>query len=221
MLLGIFLISNVTYAGNIVGTIEVLDKEGEKPLKSFANSLVFIEGIETPAPDEPVVMDQKKKQFQPRLLPVVKGQEVLITNSERLLHNAFSPHEEEPFDTGSFGKGKSASVTLNVSGTHKIYCNIHQRMIGDIYVLPNRYFAVTDKAGKFTITDVPEGEYTLKVWHIYGGADERTIQVTTQPIEVNFVIASQKKIRELQKHTNKHGGFYRSNDSSSGGGSSY
>jgi plastocyanin len=215
--IGIVLLSQTAYAGDVKGTVEVLKKDGKKPLKSFANTLVFIEGIETEAPGEPAVMDQKKKRFIPRLLPIVKGQEVIFTNSDRLRHNTFSPHKTEPFDLGTYGKGKSASVTLQVPGHHRVYCNIHQKMIGDIYVVPNHYFAVTDNSGKFTIKDVPEGEYTLKAWHIYGGADERPVRVAVQPIEENFVLTSQKKTRELEKHSNKEGKAYKRFGSQKGG----
>jgi plastocyanin len=197
--------------------VQVLRKDGQKPLRNFANSVVYIEGLETAAPEQPAVLDQNRKRYVPRLLPVIKGQEVIIKNSDRLRHNSFSTHEQEPFDAGTFGKGKTASVTLNELGQHRVYCNIHQKMIGDIYVVPNRYFAVTDKRGSYTIKNVPQGEYTLKAWHIYGGMEMRPVSVTSQPLEQNFTLTSQKKTRELEKHTNKHGKAYKRNFPHEGG----
>lgn len=203
------LVSNVVYAGDITGEITVLNKSGKKPLKSFVNAVVYLEGLETSTPAEPAVMNQTKKRFKPRLLAVVKGQEIQFLNSDRVQHNVFSPNEEEPFDLGRYPKGKYESMTLNVLGQHKVYCNIHQKMIADIYVLPNHYFSITDKTGKFTIRDVPPGEYTLKVSHIYGGMAEKSVQVTDDLVEQHFEITSQKKIREITKHKNKYGKKYK------------
>jgi hypothetical protein len=31
--------------------------------------------------------------------------------------------------------------------------------------VPTPYFAVTDKAGAYQIKDIPDGAYTLRVWH--------------------------------------------------------
>ena len=38
-------------------------------------------------------------------------------------------------------------------------------MEGFILSLPTPYYAVTDKAGAFLIKDLPDGDYTVKVWH--------------------------------------------------------
>jgi hypothetical protein len=38
-------------------------------------------------------------------------------------------------------------------------------MEGFIVALPTPWFAVTDKAGAFEIKDLPDGAYTVKVWH--------------------------------------------------------
>jgi len=215
------LIANIAHAGDITGKVTVLERKGKKNLKSFENAVVYLEGIETPAPQEPALMDQQKKTFVPRLLPVVKGQEVQFLNSDKVRHNIFSPDGEESFDLGRFPKGETASVTLVELGPHKVYCDIHQKMVADVFVLPNQYFSVTDKEGQFVIKDVPDGEYTIKVWHILNGADEKTIRVSNAPLEVDFTITSKKMFRNLLDHKRKRGGSYKQSGSSSSSGSSY
>lgn len=32
-------------------------------------------------------------------------------------------------------------------------------------VFDHPYYSITDKNGDFVLTDVPEGTYTLKIWH--------------------------------------------------------
>ena len=219
------LCANMAFAAEISGRVEVLEKGGKKPLKSFANAVVYLEGIETPAPETPVTLHQKEKRFTPRLLVAIKGQEIVIPNADSLMHNAFSPHDAEPFDVGRYGKGKSESVQLQEVGAHRVYCNIHQQMIADIFIVPNHYFAVTDEEGRFVIQNVPDGEYTVKIWHIYEGEAQAVAQVAGQNVELNFSIASLKKVRDFMNHANKDGQSYpsgsSSSSSSSGGGSSY
>lgn len=40
-------------------------------------------------------------------------------------------------------------------------CDAHGWMLGWIYVVDNPYYALTGTDGKFSITDVPPGEYSL------------------------------------------------------------
>ncbi len=219
------LLTNMAFAADISGRIEVLEKGGKKPLKSFANAVAYLEGIETSAPETPVTLHQKDKRFTPRLLVAIQGQEIEIPNADVLMHNAFSPHDSEPFDVGRYGKGKSASVRLEQIGAHRVYCNIHQQMIADIFIVPSHYFAVTDEDGRFVIQNVPDGEYTLKVWHIYEGEAQEVVRVAGQHVELNFSIVSLKKVRDFMNHANKDGQSYpsgsSSSSSSSGSGSSY
>lgn len=183
-------------AAEISGRVTVLGQDGKQPLKRFDHAVVFIEGLETPPPGEPAVMDQTNKEFIPRLLPVVKGQEIRILNSDRVQHNVFSPHEQEPFDLGLYPVGESKSVRLQVLKRHKVYCLIHKSMVADIFVLPNRYFGVTDGDGRFRIDAPPQGDYVLRVWHVFGGADQVPIRVGTQNLTVDFTIRSTQTTEE-------------------------
>ncbi|GAK49199.1 hypothetical protein U14_00417 [Candidatus Moduliflexus flocculans] len=220
------LLTNMALAADISGRVDVLEKGGQKPLKSFANAVVYLEGIQTPAPETPVTLNQKDKRFSPRLLVAIQGQEIAIPNADVLMHNAFSPHDAEPFDVGRYGKGKSESVRLQKIGAHRVYCNIHQQMIADIFIVPNQYFTVTDEDGHFVIQNVPDGEYTVKVWHIYEGEAQDVAKIAGQNVELNFSVVSQKKVRDFMNHANKEGQSYPSgsssySSSSSDGGSSY
>ena len=195
-------------AAEITGRVTVLSKEGQQPLKRFDHAVVFIEGLETPPPGEPAAMDQTNKEFVPRLLPVVRGQEIRILNSDKVQHNVFSPHEQEPFDLGLYPAGGSKSVRLQALKRHKIYCMIHKSMVADIFVLSNRYFGVTDGNGRYRIDAPPEGDYVLRVWHVFGGADQIPIRVGKQTLTVDFTIRSSQTIEEVLDHPGKPGQSY-------------
>ena len=219
--LGLFYVV-VASATDIQGKVTVMARGGEEPLTHFDNAIVYVADIEQEARRKTVaVMDQKSKRFQPRVLPVIKGQTVEFWNRDRVQHNVFSNDRRNRFDLGRYPKGQFKTVKFAETGQYKIYCNIHRKMIGDIVVVPNRYYAVTDREGNYKIRDVPPGRHQLKVWHIYGGSDEITVQLATEPMQQNFTVVSKKLIREIEQHKNKHDRQYGSYGSSQSGGSSH
>ncbi len=51
-------------------------------------------------------------------------------------------------------------------------------MLGWIYVVDNPYYVMTGADGKFTIADVPPGEYTLVANQSFTGPVEQKVTVT-------------------------------------------
>jgi hypothetical protein len=47
----------------------------------------------------------------------------------------------------------------------RLQCDVHVHMNAWTAAFDHPYFTVTDAAGKFTLTDVPPGRYTLVAWH--------------------------------------------------------
>ncbi len=212
------LVANMIQAAEIVGEVTVLKKGRERPLENRANAVIYLDGMKTAAAANVVVLNQIKKRFAPRLLAVAKGQEVQFLNSDRVQHNVFSRHNDEPFDLGRYPRPQHKSLKFETLGPHKVYCNIHQRMIADVFVLETHYFAVTDKMGRFKIRDVPKGDYKIKAWHIFGGAAEKQIQVADEQTLLSFTLKSQKYIRQVKVHKNKFGEAYKIGHESEGGG---
>jgi plastocyanin len=195
-------------AGDLVGRVTILGKSDHQPLKSSANALVYLDGPVEPAQGM-VTMDQRNKEFIPRLLPVIIGQKVLFKNSDVFQHNVFSPHAQEPFDLGRYRPGETRMITLKVIGPHSVYCDIHQNMIADIFVVPNRYFGLTDEQGRFRIKNVPPGTYRLNAWHILGGETTQTVQVAQTDVSIKLSLQSTKLLKEMSRHKNKEGRAYR------------
>ncbi len=119
-----------------------------------------------------VVMDQPCCMFEPRVVAVREGQELVVKNSAKILHNVRW--------LGEMGVNKSGNILLPPGqqkvieglkvqrGPLLVECNIHGWMKGRIVVFNHPYFAVTDENGKFEIPKAPQGEYRIKFLHEQG-----------------------------------------------------
>jgi len=201
----------VQASGNtIYGEISILKKDGT-PKNYRANVVVFLEhvgsGLSYQAPTEAIVISQRGRRFRPPVLPVIKGTEVAFPNDDKVLHNVFSLSKTKPFDLGNYKKGESRSVTFDTPGRVKIYCNIHPKMELDVLVLNNPYFAKTKQDGTFEIEGVPDGDYTLRVWHELSEEVSKQVTLAGGDIQQHGFEITLTKTRA--KHKNKYGKPYR------------
>ncbi len=131
-----------------------------------------------PPAAEAVLLDQRNLSFVPRTLLVPPGQEVAFRNSDPLLHNVFSPdYQGEDFNLGTYPSGESRTHVFKRPGTHVILCHIHPEMEAYVFVNPARFHSVVDDDGLFLIENIPEGEYTLHVWHPRAVAYRRAVRI--------------------------------------------
>jgi len=145
-----------------------------------ANLVVYVEkapGQFHPGAHHPLI-DQKRMEFIPHVLPVVLGTTVDFMNSDKVAHNVFSP-DHEGYNLGSWKKGERRSYTFKHLGTYTQLCSIHPEMEAFVVVVQNPYFAVTDGDGHFTIDGIPPGHYVLKVWgeKLHSKDKKKTFQV--------------------------------------------
>ncbi len=146
-------------------------------------SVVYVDviaGKTFPAPKDKPVMDQKGLMFSPHIMAVQQGTTVEFLNSDSVQHNVFwtaiSGDKKAGHNLGTWPKGEKRSFTFDKPGVVPVLCNVHPEMAGYIVVSPTPYFAETDDAGSFTIKDVPDGSYTVTVWH--EGAKNQSKPVT-------------------------------------------
>ena len=60
----------------------------------------------------------------------------------------------------------------------KVSCDVHGWMGGWFIVEDNPYYAKTDANGAYKLTDVPPGDYEVKVWHEKLGEKTQKVTVT-------------------------------------------
>ena len=160
---GGLLLAGLAAAGTIKGKLTI------PHARTLADVVVYVDKAPGtfPPPRQHPVMDQKNLAFVPHVLPVVVGTTVDFLNSDKVLHNVFTPDKcAGKFNLGTWPKGEVRSVAFDKVGCSPVLlCNVHPEMEGFVVVLQNPYFAVTDKAGLFKIPNVPEGKFTIKVWN--------------------------------------------------------
>ena len=119
------------------------------------------------APGEAVELDQHGCQYVPHVLAVMADQPLKIKNTDGLLHNVHAlPKVNQGFNQAMPGSVKE--VTRSFSKTEppfKIKCDVHPWMGAYVAVLDNPYYDVTAPDGKFTLDNLPPGDYEIEAWH--------------------------------------------------------
>lgn len=126
--------------------------------------LVPRSGTAPRVPRPAATMDQKDKQFVPRIVPVPVGGQVRFQNSDKLFHNVFSLSPAKKFDLGRNPQGHARTLTFDQAGIVQVFCDIHPHMVGFVVVAPSPYFAVLGADGDYRISDVPPGDYAVHIW---------------------------------------------------------
>jgi plastocyanin len=110
-------------------------------------------------------VDQVDKQFVPYVKPVFVGSKIRFPNSDHIRHQVYSFSPAKKFELPLYGGTDAPPVVFDKPGIVVLGCNIHDWMVGYIYVSETPFFAKTAAAGTATIGDLPPGEYTVRVWH--------------------------------------------------------
>lgn len=148
------------------------------------NAVVYIQrglhpSLEYPVPDEPVTLDQVGCVFKPHVLAVRAGQPILLSSGDDEAHNVNAKARRNavvnftmpPRASGRELVLERPEVAIPVS------CGVHPWMKAYIAVFDNPFFDVTDEFGLYSIPDVPEGDYIVRVWHEKLGWKEAAVKV--------------------------------------------
>ncbi|HSU67022.1 MAG TPA: carboxypeptidase regulatory-like domain-containing protein [Tepidisphaeraceae bacterium] len=146
-------------------------------------------GEEYPPTAAPVLLDQKGCMFHPHVVAAMVGQNVIVKNSDPLLHTVHSTDAEQTpaFNFAQPSAGERKLEPLQVVETFSIKCDLHPWMNAWMRIFSHPYFSVTRGNGTFEIRDLPPGTYRIKAWHEQLGVRETEVTVKQgQPTVVNF-----------------------------------
>ncbi len=179
----------VANAADVAG--KVIDDQGN----GIAQAVVFVQNppqqSASKAPRK-ATLDQVDKQFVPRLLPIAIGTEIQFPNHDQIHHHVYSFSRIKSFDLPLYKGEATPAVTFDQPGVITVGCNIHDWMSATILVTPSQYFAVTDANGRFSLTGLPPGSFSLVAWHERSKAKladtAQQIQAEGQPPELTFTL---------------------------------
>jgi plastocyanin len=149
------------------------EKEAEdlvlSPRNGIRNAVVSLHNIPPGAKRDwnfpAAKMDQKQCSFIPRVVVVPVGGTVEFLNSDRLLHNVRSIGKENPPFNRAQPHARSISFVFKQPELLRVDCDLHSWMRGWVVVAEHPFYEVTNEQGEFILENVPQGKYTLQVWH--------------------------------------------------------
>lgn len=106
--------------------------------------------------------------FEEHVFGFVNTRKIGMYNMEDLLHNphAFGSNGATIFNVPLPDRNRMTSKSVRrLKGINRIQCDTHVHMNGYMLGLNHPYFSVTDKNGKYEISDIPPGKYKLIAWH--------------------------------------------------------
>jgi plastocyanin len=169
--------------------VEVCGAPREEPMiqvgpdQGVQNAVVYLtqvaKGKAWPAPGKPPEIDNVKCRFVPEV-QVIRAGKMEVVNTDPVLHNTHGYYDKRTaFNLALPNQGQRIPVDLTRPGTVRVDCDAHGWMEGWVYVVDNPYYAVTGSDGKFNISDVPAGNYTLVAIQSFTGPVQQPITVAS------------------------------------------
>ena len=155
--------SPYAYGADITGRVAGENGEG------IADVVVFVQTLPpdvTPgAVSQSATLDQIHKEFVPAVLPIAVGTQVRFPNHDQIHHHVYSFSRTKSFELPLYKGEEAMPIVFDKPGLVKIGCNIHDWMSAIVFVAPTPYFTTTDESGKFVLSNLQAGTYSVACWH--------------------------------------------------------
>lgn len=134
------------------------------------------------APSTSVQLDQKGCIYSPRVVGLMTGQDLEISNNDPSMHNVHPlPVKNKEWNTSQAPKGEKIVKQFDKEEVMvRFKCNVHPWMVAYVGVLPHPFFGVTGEDGSFSLKGLPPGDYTLEAWHEKLGTQEIKVTVAAK-----------------------------------------
>ncbi|HEY5647430.1 MAG TPA: methylamine utilization protein [Pseudomonadales bacterium] len=111
-----------------------------------------------------LVMVQANRQFDPFILPVPVGVPVHFPNRDSTAHHVYSFSPVGAFELPLYKGDNARPITFEKPGVVPLGCNIHDWMIGYLYVVDTPWYAQLDQ-NRASFSNLPPGTWTVSIWH--------------------------------------------------------
>lgn len=156
-------------------------------------------------------MDQVNKQFEPHVLIVPQNSLVNFPNSDDIRHHVYSFSPAITFELKLYSGRPKQPILFQQPGIVTIGCNIHDAMVGYIYVTNATAAVKSDAQGKAVLFTETSKNIELKIWHpnnAKGLNHHRRITLTPAMVANNETVFSlsitEPKARDSFEELNIH-----------------
>lgn len=142
----------------------------------------------------PRKMDQKHREFVSHILAVHAGESVLFPNSDNIKHHIYSFSPANSFEIQLYKDVSPKPIIFDKAGIVVLGCNIHDWMVGYVYVSDAPFMTQTNEKGEWSL-NLPPDDYTVTLWHpnldTPNNVQVQQIKITTEklvPIEQKITL---------------------------------
>lgn len=152
--------------GAVAGTLDLhfRDRDGHGVADVVVVAVAADSRHPATARDARAVMDQRNRKFVPQVLVVQAGTSVDFPNNDTVSHQVYSFSPARRFQLPLYKGEAHPPLKFDSAGLVVLGCNIHDEMVGYIYVTDSPWFATTGADGNARIEALPPGTYRLDVW---------------------------------------------------------
>ena len=189
----------------------VYDEQG-RPVR---DAVVIAVPEAAPARPRPKIeqIEQIDLEFVPGVKAILVGTPVSFPNRDDVRHHVYSFSQPKRFELPLYVGTPAQPIVFDTPGVVTIGCNIHDWMIGYIYVSESPYFALTGADGTAVVSGLPGGRYILRVWHARMRLPEDTTRrpagfAANQSAALDWQIALRPELRVRRAPAPGQGGRY-------------
>lgn len=144
-----------------------------------------------------VTMVQANRQFDPFILPVPRNVPVSFPNHDDTAHHVYSFSPVGAFELPLYKGDSPAPITFTRPGVVPLGCNIHDWMIGYIYVVDSPFYTQLEN-GSARFDNLPEGRFEITLWHpALDGQSLPTWQITVPAFDHVEVIELDRQVSSV------------------------
>ena len=163
------------------------------------NAVVLLYPLDRIATVQPgrMVLDNIQCAFVPHVQVVPIGSELLLKNSDPILHTVHARLGKETLFNVGLPQWRQISKVLKRPGVLRINCDVlHTWMSAAIVVTTTPHFAISYEKGFFALDHLPAGAYEAEIWHEKLGTKTQRISLdgdTSLTLEVVFGSGQEKR----------------------------
>lgn len=148
-----------------------------------------------PIPTNAVELDQLGCKYVPHVTGIMQGQNLLIKNSDKTLHNIHSMSQvNSAFNFAMPAKSDPSTKKFDKNeDPFYIKCDVHPWMKSWVVVLDHPYWGVTDSDGNYEINldGLEAGDYELCFWHEKWDKNMKSSGYCSEDYKVTISLADQ------------------------------